>query len=48
MNETSLRIQNHEIKPQQALKYLGMQFDEKLNWSTHISTLIQSVSKITG
>ena len=39
INETLLKIQNHEIKPQQALKYLGMQI---------ISTLIQSNSKITG
>jgi len=34
--EFLVRLGNHQIKPEQSVKYLGVIVDEKLNWSSHL------------
>ena len=44
----SVSINNHPISNQNSLKYLGVIFDDKLNWKPQIEKLATQVSKSCG
>ncbi|XP_031782179.1 uncharacterized protein LOC116416762 [Nasonia vitripennis] len=41
----SITINGHKIKNEQAVKYLGVWLDSKLNWNTHAQNLIEKIQK---
>ena len=43
-----LKIQNQNLERVMEYKYLGVIFDEKLNWKPHISHLTNRLSKVAG
>ena len=43
-----LKIQNQNLERVKEYKYLGVIFDEKLNWKAHISHLTNKLSKVAG
>ena len=43
-----LKIQNQNLERVKEYKYLGVIFDEKLNWKAHISHLTNRLSEVAG
>ena len=43
-----LKIQNQNLERVKEYKYLGVIFDEKLNWKAVISHLTNRLSKVVG
>ena len=44
-HQITLRINDNEIKSQNSMNVLGVTFDSKLNWSTHINNSVKKAKK---
>lgn len=47
-SNTSITMNNHPIQPQSTIKVLGVTFDDRLNFKTHIMNKTKSFSKAAG
>ena len=44
-NDCKINIDNHKIEPVKQMKYLGIVFDDKLTWKSHIQHICTKFSK---
>ncbi|XP_061909335.1 uncharacterized protein LOC133653724 isoform X1 [Entelurus aequoreus] len=45
-NKIQIKLYGENIEEVQAFKYLGIWFDKNINWSTHISKIVEKIKKV--